>query len=86
MMLDDLKATILASRSDDWERLLIGPFYDERHEQVSDARGTHVEVEKHHTLAVFRDDIRLRLAFGIVLDRDLDFGWGFPDPKVKRDL
>lgn len=86
MRLADLKSTILSLRPQDWEQVRVGPFYAESHAQVTGPDGTWIEVEEHHVLAVHREDVRLGLMFGIERGSDLDFGWHFPDPHVRRNL
>lgn len=86
MTLDELIRTVTDSTPDDWEVLVSGPDYHDRFIQVSTQAGTHLEIGYHGAMCVYRNDVDLRLAFGMPMDRDLSFGWTFPDPQVTRDL
>lgn len=86
MRLDEIISTVVESEPDDWEVLLAGPDYQYKFVQVGTQQGTHLEIGYHSAMAVYRHDIDIRLAFGMPMDRDLNFGWSFPDPQVTRDL
>ncbi len=81
-----MRQKVADSRPDDWELLQSGPDYLDRFTQVSAGERTWLEVGWHNAVAVFREDADLRIAFGMQIDWDLDFGWTFPDPQVTRDL
>ena len=46
-----------------------------------------LEVDFHNYLAVFKPDVDLRLAWGLIVDSNLNFDdWVFPDPAIDRLL
>jgi hypothetical protein len=86
--LQALRALVAQSVPDDWSVVYRGPLYLYQLGQVSSAKeGARVDVDWHNHLAVYKPDVRLRLAFGLEQDCDLTFdGIVFPDPQITRDL
>lgn len=92
MKLEELRRAIRNSSKEDWHQLTCwgggGPSYLNSYTTWSGAEGcSGIEVDSHGNLAVYQDDVDLRLAWG--LDRDsrdekLHLPWQdrFPNPKV----
>ena len=87
MRYDELTENVTTSSPDDWALVQSsgGYFLNQLGEVISS--GQHwLEVGTHYHLAVHKDDVNLRLAWGLTTDRDLTFdGWVFPDPKIDRE-
>jgi hypothetical protein len=84
--LHEIREKVANSHPDEWERLASGPDYLDRFTQISGGERTWLELNWHNGVAVYQDDVDIRLAFGMEVDRDLDLGWTFPDPQTTRDL
>ncbi len=78
MRLEEILSLVLESSPADWHQPLVGPTYLDRFSPASLRGQTSLEVDWHHAVAVYREDVRLRLGWGLSLDSDLDFGWQFP--------
>jgi hypothetical protein len=84
----DLCALITGSTTDQWTVLRNGPLFLDSFDHVSGQGGTWLEVEGPTSLAVWRDDVDLRLAWGMTMDTKLNFGdrWVWPDLQIDRVL
>lgn len=92
MKLDELRGMIVSSAKEDWHQLTCwgggGPSYLDSYTTWSGPEGWGgIEVDSHSSLAVFRADIDLRLAWGLSRggrDEKLHFPWQgrFADSKV----
>ena len=72
---------------DDWAVLDEGPLYLYELGEVLSGDRHWVEVNTHHSMAVLRADVNLRLAWGLQRDDDQHFeGWSWPNPKISRSL
>lgn len=87
MRYDEIRKLITGSSPDDWALVEVtGNVYLDRLEQVSSGDRSWLEVESHAYLAVCKDDVDLRLAWGMTADTGLTFeGWDFPDRSIDRE-
>jgi hypothetical protein len=84
---DDITGMVTGSSVDDWAVLQPGPLYLDELGEVSSNEGHWIEVNSHHSMAVYRPDVSLRLAWGQEREDDLLFeGWSWPDAKITRSL
>jgi hypothetical protein len=88
MKLDDLIATIAKSAASDWTKI-DRPIFLQDHQQVSG--GGHplpwIEIDEHHTLLSYREDLRISIATGITHLKDFSAPWAnkHPDPRASSD-
>jgi hypothetical protein len=84
----DLCALITNSSPDEWLMLRSGPFFADGFARITDQTGTWLETEGHPYFAVWREDVDLRLGWGITVDSGLQFGdrWIWPDRQIQRVL
>jgi len=76
---------VTGSAGSDWEMLPPGPLYLDRLGEVVSAEGHWVEVDTHHYMAVYREDVDLRLAWGLQVDDRLRFeGLTFLHDSISR--
>jgi hypothetical protein len=83
---DEIANTILGSSADDWALVSVeGSAYLDRFEELVSAEQSHLEIESHVYLAVYRPDVDLRLGWGMRQDTGLTFpDWDFPDGSISR--
>jgi hypothetical protein len=87
MQYDEIGRLVTGSSPSDWTVLLEGPLYLDQLGEVSSGDRHWVEVDSHHTLAVYRPDVSLRLAWGLALEGDLTFeGMTWPDNRITRHV
>lgn len=79
---------ITGSSPDDWAVVSAGGgAYLDRFEEIGSGGQSHLELESHVYLAVYRPDVDLRLAWGMRQDTELTFpDWDFPDRSISRLL
>jgi hypothetical protein len=66
---------------------VLGPLYLDELGQVSSGDRHWIEVHHHHSIAVYRPDVSLRLAWGLKRDEHQDIdGWTWPDRSITRHL
>jgi hypothetical protein len=86
--LASIQAMVANSDPEDWAQLEPGPTYLYQLWTVSDRDGTHLEPAEHITRAVYRSNVELGLAWGLVRDTpsEAKFPWTgvFPDAKHDR--
>ena len=73
MRYDEITKTITTSSPDDWTVLASGPVFLDQVIQVDSGTGHWVKVDSHHSLAVYKADVDLRLAWGLPLDSTVSF-------------
>ena len=87
MKYDEIGRLVTASSAEDWAVLPGGPLYLDQLGEVSSGDRHWVEVGSHHTLAVYRPDVSLRLAWGLALGDKLTFeGMIWPDRTITRHV
>ena len=86
MQYDELTQTITTSTPADWARIdADGGLFLDMLGEVSSSEQRWLEVSTHQSMAVYRNDIDLRLAWGLTTGHDLTFEhWVFPDRGVDR--
>lgn len=93
MNFEELRDTIAKSKKTDWHKInRIGPTYRDRFGYWTGADGSGVTVDSHVTVAVYRPDIDLTIAYGMSETQnesggnEPDFKWSeaFPDKKVRE--
>jgi len=86
MRYDEIRKMITGSSRDDWAIVSVeGGAYLDRFEEVVSGDRSHLELESHVYLAVYRPDVDLRLAWGMKQDTGLTFlDWDFPDRSINR--
>jgi hypothetical protein len=84
---DEIRKLITGSSPDDWALIEVtGNVYLDRLEQVSSGDRSWLEAESHVSLALYKADIGLRLAWGMTHTTGLAFeGWDFPDRSIDRE-
>jgi hypothetical protein len=84
---DEIRKMIISSSPDDWALIEVtGDVYLERFEVRGTGDETSLDVEGHTYLAVYKDDVDLRLAWGMRSETGLTFeGWDFPDRSIDRE-
>jgi hypothetical protein len=84
---DEITQMVTSSSAGDWTVLQPGPLYLDELGEVSSGDRHWVEVNTHYSMAVYRPDVNLRLAWGLKRDDDQHFeGWSWPNPKITRSL
>lgn len=87
MRYDEIARLVTGSSADDWAVLPAGPLYLDQLGEVSSGDRHWIEVGSHHTLAVYRPDVSLRLAWGLAFEGDLTFEeMTWPDRTINRHL
>ena len=88
MRYDEVRKLITGSSPDDWAVIEgEGNIYLHQLEEVSSGGQRWLEAESHAHLALYKDDIDLRLAWGMTHTTGLAFeGWDFPDRSINRLL
>lgn len=85
MHLNDLRDTIINSRPDDWTAVSDGPLYLGRISPSYGAGGASIVVDSHYRLAIYNEDVDLRLAWGLVAATGLSYpNLKWPDPTINR--
>ncbi len=87
MDLEQVRSLITNSRPEDWERIRHNSYFLPRHSTDAVAEDTEsVKVDEHEVLVVYKPDVDLRLAWGLVEEPDLHVEWAppWPNPKVAR--
>jgi hypothetical protein len=88
MRYDEVRKLITGSSPDDWDVIEVeGNVYLDRFEGVRSGARRWLEAESHVSLALYKADIGLRLAWGMTHTTGLAFeGWNFPDRSIERLL
>jgi hypothetical protein len=87
MKLDDIRQMITGSSAADWQQISGTHLFIYALGEVISPDEHWVSVDYHHSLAVFKEDVNLRLAYGLEQDRDLQFDEArFPYQRVSRSL
>jgi hypothetical protein len=85
MRYQEITRTVIGSTTSDWEQIGGTHLFIYGLGEVQSADQHWVSVDYHHSLAVYKPDVNLRLAWGLEEDRDLSFrGMNFPDRQVRR--
>jgi hypothetical protein len=83
--LEEIKWMVSESTPEDWSVLPDGPTYHDWISQVASSGQRWVEVDSHHSVVVYKDDVDLRLAWGLTHSLNLSFdGWSWPDKSISR--
>jgi hypothetical protein len=85
MKLDDIRQIIAGSTAADWQEISGSRLFIYAFGEVVSADEHRVTVDYHHSLAVYREDVSLRLAWGLEEERDLEFDRvHFPYSQTRR--
>ena len=84
MQLEALITLITDSNPNDWSATSSGPTFRDRLMQVSSGGQSWIEINSHHTIAVYKPDISISLGFGMAWKDKFDEPWAnkFPDPSA----
>lgn len=87
MKYDEITRMVTGSSVDDWAVLQVGPLYLDELAEVSSSDGHWIEIGSHDSMAIYRPDVNLRLAWGLERDGHPAFeGPPWPDAKITRRL
>jgi hypothetical protein len=85
MRYGELTTMVTTSSAQDWALAGRGPLYLDRFTNVSSQDDHWTEVDFHNSLAIYKPDVNLRVAWGLELDDELSFNdWTWPDPGISR--
>src|SRR2546423_6071392 len=87
MKLEELLSTIAKSNPSDWSTISRGPTFRDRLMQVSSGSDNWIEINSHHTIAVYKPNIAITLGFGMDWRPEFKEPWAqkFPDPNASGD-
>jgi hypothetical protein len=81
----ELTTMVIKSSAQDWVLAGRGPLYLDRFTNVSSQDVQWIESDSHNSLAIYKPDVNLQVAWGLELDDELLFnGWTWPDPGISR--
>lgn len=88
MRYDEIRKLITGSSPDDWALVEVtGNVYLDRVEAGVSGGNRWLDVDSHTYLAVYKDQVDLRLAWGMTADKELTFdGWDFADRSIDRQF
>lgn len=86
MRYDEIRKMIIDSSADDWALIgVTGNIYLDRFEAGVSGGSRWLDVESHTYLAVYKDEVDLRIAWGMKAETELTFdGWDFADRSIER--
>lgn len=84
MTFDELRHIVLSSSANDWVVVPYGTTYKARFGMVGARGAWSMETDEHQSVAVYRQDIAVTIAWGMTHRDDLRFEWSdrFPDSDV----